>query len=154
MVEFNARFGDPETQVVLDRLATPLGPLLHAAATGDLAAAAALEWRPGAAVVVVIAADGYPAAPVTGDTITIPSAERSMAPASGTDRRLPAARGHDAGRGRQPDSAGGRVLSAVGSRPGRGRGPGRGLRAGRHSPPARRLVPAGHRRTACDLKRG
>ncbi len=60
VVEFNARFGDPETQVVLDRLASPLAPLLTAAAAGDLAGAPALEWRPGAAVVVVIAAEGYP----------------------------------------------------------------------------------------------
>jgi phosphoribosylamine--glycine ligase len=60
VVEFNARFGDPETQVVLDRLATPLGGLLHAAATGDLAGAAPPAWRPGAAVTVVIAAEGYP----------------------------------------------------------------------------------------------
>ena len=46
VVEFNARFGDPETQVVLDRLATPLGGLLHSAAVGDLASAGALEWLP------------------------------------------------------------------------------------------------------------
>ena len=52
VVEFNARFGDPETQVVLDRLETPLGGLLYAAATGDLAGLAALRWRPGAAVTV------------------------------------------------------------------------------------------------------
>ncbi|MFI5083464.1 MAG: phosphoribosylamine--glycine ligase, partial [Streptosporangiales bacterium] len=55
VVEFNARFGDPETQVVLDRLSSPLAPLLAAAAAGDLAGAAPLEWHPGAAVVVVIA---------------------------------------------------------------------------------------------------
>src|SRR5690348_11443298 len=47
VVEFNARFGDPETQVVLDRLASPLAPLLAAAAAGELAGAAPLEWRPG-----------------------------------------------------------------------------------------------------------
>jgi phosphoribosylamine--glycine ligase len=73
VIEFNARFGDPETQVILDRLETPLAGLLHAAATGDLAgtgSAATLRWRPGAAVTVVIAAQGYPAAPVTGDAIT------------------------------------------------------------------------------------
>ena len=79
VVEFNARFGDPETQVVLDRLATPLAGLLRAAADGDLAGtlgadgadgAAALRWRPGAAVTVVLAAEGYPERPVTGDVIT------------------------------------------------------------------------------------
>ena len=47
VVEFNARFGDPETQVVLDRLGSPLAPLLAAAAAGDLAGAAPLEWQPG-----------------------------------------------------------------------------------------------------------
>jgi phosphoribosylamine--glycine ligase len=76
VVEFNARFGDPETQVVLDRLATPLAPLLAAAATGDLAGTTPLEWHPGAAVVVVIAARGYPRNPVTGGKITIISTER------------------------------------------------------------------------------
>ncbi|HEX3488665.1 MAG TPA: phosphoribosylamine--glycine ligase [Streptosporangiaceae bacterium] len=69
VVEFNARFGDPETQVVLDRLATPLGGLLRAAATGDLAGAGPLAWRPGAAVTVVIAAAGYPGQPDSGDEI-------------------------------------------------------------------------------------
>ena len=110
MVEFNARFGDPETQVVLDRLASPLAPLLAAAAAGDLAGAAPLEWHPGAAVVVVIAAEGYPEAPVKGDEIT--GTERP-----GQDRRLPAARGHRAGRRGALVSAGGRVLNAVGSGP-------------------------------------
>jgi phosphoribosylamine--glycine ligase len=80
VVEFNARFGDPESQVVLDRLATPLSGLLAAAATGSLAGAGPLAWTPGAAVTVVIAAEGYPAAPVTGDVIEgISDAERSGA---------------------------------------------------------------------------
>jgi phosphoribosylamine---glycine ligase len=69
VIEFNARFGDPETQVVLDRLGTPLSGLLAASARGDLASASALDWLPGAAVAVVIAADGYPASPVGGDQI-------------------------------------------------------------------------------------
>jgi phosphoribosylamine--glycine ligase len=69
VVEFNARFGDPETQVVLDRLGTPLAGLLAAAADGDLTAAGKLTWLPGAAVTVVIAAAGYPASPVGGDVI-------------------------------------------------------------------------------------
>jgi phosphoribosylamine---glycine ligase len=110
VVEFNARFGDPETQVVLDRLSSPLAPLLAAAAAGELAGAAPLEWRPGAAVVVVIAAEGYPEAPVKGDEII------------GTERP-----GHDhayllhAGTARNAAgalvTAGGRVLNAVGSGP-------------------------------------
>ncbi|HKR68355.1 MAG TPA: phosphoribosylamine--glycine ligase [Streptosporangiaceae bacterium] len=70
VIEFNARFGDPETQVVLDRLETPLAGLLAAAADGDLPNAARPRWSAGAAVVVVIAAEGYPAAPVIGDEIT------------------------------------------------------------------------------------
>ncbi len=110
VVEFNARFGDPETQVVLDRLASPLAPLLAAAASGDLAGAAALEWQPGAAVVVVIAAEGYPENPVKGDEIT------------GTER---AGETHayllHAGTARNAEgalvAAGGRVLNAVGSGP-------------------------------------
>ncbi len=69
VIEFNARFGDPETQVVLDRLATPLAGLLAAAADGDLAAAGRPRWSGGAAVTVVIAAEGYPGMPVTGDRI-------------------------------------------------------------------------------------
>jgi phosphoribosylamine---glycine ligase len=81
VIEFNARFGDPETQVVLDRLASPLGPLLHAAAAVDLADVPRPEWRPGAAVVVVIAAEGYPEAPARGDKIHF--SERTVAPASG-----------------------------------------------------------------------
>ena len=70
VVEFNARFGDPETQVVLPLLATPLAGLLHAAATGTLAAHPPLEWRAGSAVTVVVAASGYPEAPRTGDPVT------------------------------------------------------------------------------------
>ena len=70
VIEFNARFGDPETQVVLARLKTPLGGLLHAAATGHLADFPELRWSDGAAVTVVIAAEGYPEAPRGGDPIT------------------------------------------------------------------------------------
>ncbi len=145
VVEFNARFGDPETQVVLDRLGTPLAPLLHAAATGDLAGAGPPQWRPGAAVVVVIAAEGYPEHPVKGDQIKIFSTERSGVPrpavpgappgqayllhagtaVSGTGAAGSSAAGAGAGgagragAGRAGDlvSAGGRVLNAVGSGP-------------------------------------
>jgi phosphoribosylamine---glycine ligase len=70
VVEFNARFGDPETQVVLPLLETPLAGLLHAAATGRLAEHPPLRWRDGAAVTVVVAAAGYPEAPRTGDPVT------------------------------------------------------------------------------------
>ena len=67
VIEFNARFGDPETQVVLARLATPLGVLLHAAATGHLAEAPDLRWHDDAAVTVVVAAHGYPGEVRSGD---------------------------------------------------------------------------------------
>jgi phosphoribosylamine---glycine ligase len=113
VVEFNARFGDPETQVVLDRLdqgSTPLAPLLAAAAAGDLAGAAPLEWRPGAAVTVVIAAEGYPAAPVKGDEIKILGNERA-----GHSYLLHA--GTVTGADGTLRSSGGRVLNAVGSGP-------------------------------------
>jgi phosphoribosylamine--glycine ligase len=70
VVEFNARFGDPETQVVLARLRTALGSLLYAAATGKLGDAEPLHWRDGAAVTVVVAAENYPAKPRTGDVIS------------------------------------------------------------------------------------
>jgi phosphoribosylamine---glycine ligase len=66
VVEFNARFGDPETQPLLKVLATPLGEVLYAAATGGLAGAPPLRWRSASAVAVVAAAPGYPAAPLTG----------------------------------------------------------------------------------------
>ena len=69
VIEFNARFGDPETQVVLANLRSPLGQLLYAAATGRLADVPALVWQSGYAVTVVIAASGYPDSPRTGDII-------------------------------------------------------------------------------------
>ncbi|MBL1096030.1 phosphoribosylamine--glycine ligase [Streptomyces coffeae] len=70
VIEFNARFGDPETQVVLARLKTPLARVLLAAATGRLAAEPALRWSDGAAVTVVVASHNYPGTPRTGDPIT------------------------------------------------------------------------------------
>ena len=69
VIEFNARFGDPETQVVLARLRSPLAQLLRAAATGRLADHGDLHWRTCAAVTVVIASEGYPDSPRTGDII-------------------------------------------------------------------------------------
>jgi phosphoribosylamine--glycine ligase len=70
VIEFNCRLGDPETQVVLELLETPLAGLLLAAATGDLSGHPPLRWREGSAVTVVIAAENYPGTPVTGDAIT------------------------------------------------------------------------------------
>ncbi|MCF3964853.1 phosphoribosylamine--glycine ligase [Streptomyces fuscigenes] len=69
VIEFNARFGDPETQVVLARLRTPLAGVLHAAAVGELAALPPLTWRDDAAVTVVVASHNYPGTPRTGDPI-------------------------------------------------------------------------------------
>jgi phosphoribosylamine---glycine ligase len=109
VVEFNARFGDPETQVVLDRLATPLAGLLHASAVADLDAASALAWHSGAAVTVVIAAEGYPEAPAKGDVIALkdlPAGTAGYLLHAGTARS-----------GADLVTAGGRVLSAVGSGP-------------------------------------
>lgn len=70
VVEFNVRFGDPETQAVLALLETPVAGLLAAAAGGRLAAHPPLRWRSGAAVTVVLAAAGYPQSPRVGDVIT------------------------------------------------------------------------------------
>jgi phosphoribosylamine---glycine ligase len=77
LLECNARFGDPETQAVLPRMATPLGPILLAAALGDLGPSVAAPGRPagvmptlpGAAVALVLAAVGYPGVPRSGDVI-------------------------------------------------------------------------------------
>ncbi|MEU8133823.1 phosphoribosylamine--glycine ligase [Streptodolium elevatio] len=69
VIEFNCRFGDPETQVVLARLRTPLASVLHASAVGRLADLEPLRWRDGAAVTVVVAAANYPATPRTGDPV-------------------------------------------------------------------------------------
>jgi phosphoribosylamine---glycine ligase len=108
VIEFNARFGDPETQVVLDRLITPLSGLLAAAAAGDLASAGRPRWAPGAAVTVVLAAAGYPANPVIGAEIHgIQDADEIFGAYilhAGT--RLS---------GRTLTSSGGRVLNAVGT---------------------------------------
>ena len=123
MVEFNARFGDPETQAILDRLGSPLAPL-HAAAVGDLASTLIStgppRWRPGAAMVVVIAAKGYPENPVKGDKIKIFEAERVGQTRPG-DPDLPHSYVLHAGTATDAAgdlvSAGGRVLNVVGSGP-------------------------------------
>ena len=103
VVEFNARFGDPETQVVLALLETPIAGLLHAAATGTLADAPPPAWRDGAAVTVVLAAAGYPGTPRSGDVIT--GADLPGVLHAGTRRREDGA----------VVTSGGRVLSVVGT---------------------------------------
>lgn len=105
VIEFNCRFGDPETQVVLALLRSPLARLLHATATGTLAEQPPLEWADGAAVTVVVAADGYPGKPRVGDLITGSEAEGVLH--AGTRRRDDGA----------VVSYGGRVLSVVGTGP-------------------------------------
>jgi phosphoribosylamine---glycine ligase len=109
VVEFNARFGDPETQALLPLLRTPLGQLLRAAAAGNLADHPPLQWADGAAVAVVLAAENYPGPPVTGGLIT------------GLDVEGDRAMVIQAGTALDPEgrlvSAGGRVLAAVGTGP-------------------------------------
>ncbi len=69
VIEFNSRFGDPETQVLIPRLRTPLGQLLYKAATGNLIDST-LQWSDDSAVTVVLAANGYPADVKSGDEIS------------------------------------------------------------------------------------
>lgn len=108
VVEFNARFGDPETQVVLARLRTPLSTVLLAAAEGRLAELPPLQWRDEAAVTVVVAASGYPGTVRSGD----PIAGIDDAEAIDGVHVLQAGTALD-GQGRLV-SSGGRVLSVVG----------------------------------------
>jgi phosphoribosylamine---glycine ligase len=103
VVEFNCRFGDPETQSVLALLDSPLGQLLRAASTGQLASFGELRWRGGAAVTVVLAAENYPGRPRVGDAITGSEADGVLH--AGTARRDDGA----------VISSGGRVLSVVGT---------------------------------------
>ncbi|CQD04155.1 phosphoribosylamine--glycine ligase [Mycobacterium europaeum] len=103
VVEFNCRFGDPETQAVLALLESPLGQLLHAAGTGRLADFEDLRWRAGAAVTVVLAAENYPGRPRVGDVIAGSEAEGVLH--AGTARREDG----------EVVSSGGRVLSVVGT---------------------------------------
>jgi phosphoribosylamine--glycine ligase len=104
VVEFNVRFGDPETQAVLALLASPLGELLHRAATGRLVDQPPLRWHPGSAVTVVVAARGYPAHPRTGDPI------EGVEGAATRARVLHAGTADDDGR---LVTAGGRILSVT-----------------------------------------
>lgn len=70
VIEFNARFGDPETQPLLAQLESPLGQVLYAAATGNLAGHPPLQFTPGFAVAVVLANEGYPGPTITGRELT------------------------------------------------------------------------------------
>jgi len=108
VVEFNARFGDPETQVVLALLKTPLAGLLHAAATGTLSQHPPLRWGDGFAVTVVVAASGYPEQPRTGDVIN------GLAAVPGPAYALHAG---TAARDGEVVSSGGRVLSITATAP-------------------------------------
>ena len=103
VVEFNCRFGDPETQAVLALLESPLGELLYATATGKLADMPAPRWHPGAAVAVVLAAENYPGRPRVGDVIT--GSDAAAVLHAGTTRREDGS----------IVSSGGRVLSVVGT---------------------------------------
>jgi len=104
VVEFNCRFGDPETQAVLSLLKSPLAEALHATATGTLSELPPLEWEDGFAVIIVMAAEGYPASPRKGDAI-------SGAALDDPQRVLHAGTAHADGAYR---TAGGRVLSVLG----------------------------------------
>ncbi|MEE1754171.1 phosphoribosylamine--glycine ligase [Streptomyces sp. SP18CS02] len=108
VIEFNARFGDPETQVVLARLRTPLAGVLLNAANGTLDSEPPLNWRDDAAVTVVVASHNYPGTPRTGDpiegldTVAAQDAPHAYVLHAGTARK-----------GDAIVSAGGRVLSVT-----------------------------------------
>jgi len=108
VIEFNVRFGDPETQAVLARLRTPLGRLLMDAATGCLAGVRSLDWRPEYAVDVVVAAEGYPDSPRKGGAVT--GVEEAEALEGVSVLHAGTATGPDGGL----VAAGGRVLAVVG----------------------------------------
>jgi len=108
VIEFNARFGDPETQVVLARLRTPLAHVLFAAATGSLRDLEDLRWNDAAAVTVVVAAENYPGAPVTGRPIG------GLDAAGEVEGAVVLHAGTAYGEHHEVLSTGGRVLSVVG----------------------------------------
>jgi phosphoribosylamine--glycine ligase len=104
VIEFNARFGDPETQVLIPRLMTPLATLLYNAATDNLDDAV-LQWRDESAVTVVLAAQGYPDSPKTGSVVSsIPTIDKSQVFHAGTTLN-----------GGSLLSTGGRVLTVTGT---------------------------------------
>jgi phosphoribosylamine--glycine ligase len=107
VIEFNARFGDPETQVVLPRLLDPLSQLLLAAASGTLEDHGRPAFADAVAVTVVLASEGYPAAPLTGRPLTGLDAAASVPGV----HLAHAATAHD---GDALVATGGRVLSVVG----------------------------------------
>jgi phosphoribosylamine--glycine ligase len=106
VIEFNARFGDPETQVVLPRLTTPLSTLLYAAATGTLADDDRPAFAAASAVTVVLASENYPGTPVTGRPLTGLAEADAVA-------GVHLAHAATATQGDQLVSTGGRVLSVV-----------------------------------------
>jgi len=108
VIEFNARFGDPETQVVLERLRTPLSELLLAAATGGLASIPLPAFTEDVAITVVLASEGYPEAPVTGREITGLDEVRDVSIAHAATARTPEG---------AIVATGGRVLSVVATAP-------------------------------------
>lgn len=107
VIEFNARFGDPETQVVLARLKTPLAGVLLRAATGTLELQPPLRWSDGAAVTVVIASHNYPGTPRTGDPIT------GLAEAAEHEKTYVLHAGTKLAESGEVVSSGGRVLSVT-----------------------------------------
>lgn len=111
VIEFNARFGDPETQVVLPRLSSPLSEYLLSAASGTLSARPAPAFRDEAAVVVVVASEGYPASAVTGRELRGIGADGELAdPVPGTHLvHAATARGPEG----EWIATGGRVLGVV-----------------------------------------
>ncbi|MGV8876688.1 MAG: phosphoribosylamine--glycine ligase [Rhodoglobus sp.] len=106
VIEFNARFGDPETQVVLPRLVTPLSALLYAAATGGLPEHSTPEFSDNVAVTVVLASEGYPESPKIGRPITGLDAALAVP-------GITIAHAATAKKGDQFIATGGRVLSVV-----------------------------------------